>query len=56
MREYHEFYTEQDAMIADLAHEHGVPYPIYPDLPGKAARLRGVRRSITGRRWSGARS
>jgi hypothetical protein len=32
MTRYHEHYTEQDAMIRALAKEHGVPYPIFPDL------------------------
>jgi hypothetical protein len=29
---YHEHYTELDAMGGALAKEHGVPYPIHPDL------------------------
>jgi hypothetical protein len=30
--EYHEHYTEQDAMIRDLAKEYDLPYGINPDL------------------------
>jgi hypothetical protein len=30
-RRYHEYHTELDDMVRDLAKEHGVAYPIYPD-------------------------